>query len=55
MSTVPCMPFSQLPSLAGLLMKAAVSRKPGLKETTPLERIERSVSGALEHSRDTCP
>ncbi len=46
MSTVPCMPYSQLPSLAGLLLKAAVSRKSGLKETTPLERIERSVTGA---------
>ncbi len=45
MNTSPGIPYSQIPTLGLLLIKAAISRKPGLKETMPLARIERSITG----------
>ena len=45
MNTLPSIPYSRIPSLGALLIKAMISRKPGLEEPMPFARIERSVTG----------
>ncbi len=47
MNTASALPYQELPALPGLLVKALVSPKPGLKEDRGLMKFERSVSGAV--------
>ncbi|MCU0849522.1 MAG: MaoC family dehydratase [Spirochaetes bacterium] len=45
MNDMTVMPYSRVPSLAALLMKALIARKPGLEENMSLSKIERSITG----------